>query len=909
MKRTEKELDRIMDRTIADIRNQTVEGVEAEKAAERVWKKLTSGGTSAQASATPVDQIRGCADFQALIPAYLEGSLSSARVLLLEDHTHECIPCRKAMKSAKQGDQFALDEFATAPKISASAAPPTWKWAMAAGVILALGAMTFIWYNRLASSLQVFHAVVYAMDGPAYTLGDNGSTPLKVGDSIKAGQTIRAGRDADTMVQLPDGSIVEMKGRSEISVTDASEGMTIHLDRGDIIVQAAKQHSRHLYVATDDCRVSVVGTVFSVNSGTKGSRVAVAQGEVNVDSRGEKHVLHPGDEVATSASIEPAPVKNEFAWSKNSAHYLELLADVASLQNEIKAKVSSPQLRYSSTILDTMPANTVFYVALPNMTGALAESSKIIDQRIDQNPALKQWWESNHGSGGHAQFDDVVKQMAGFGQYLGDEIVASAQLSDKGEPDNLLVTASVLDPAGFRSYLTQQLQSAGTTASSTGSLGFNVKVIDDPSTAVAAAATAQQTSASGSGIYVWIHDNTIGASTGLAPLQSFESALGSGSNSFKSSSFYSDISAVYANGAGMIVAADLESIMAGLAGQQSSTAQDSAGVQSMKRLGLFSLKHFIFETKGTNGNGGASAVLTFNEPRQGIASWLAAPGPMGALDYVSPDANLVAGFVVQDTSKLVNDLTGALGTVDSSFAKDLAALQTQGGINISTDIGGSLGGEYAFAIDGPLLPSPSWKMIIEVNDQAHLQQTLEQVVTGLNQLSVSQGKSAQLQWQQSTIGGQLYYTLKPSDLAASLTYTYSGGYMILASSSALIDRAIRYKAMSYNLPHSQQFIAALPGDHNANFSAIIYHNLGAAVGSLANSLSGQMQALTPDKQNAIKSFANSGPAIAYAYAEGDHITFSTGGNGGLFGLGADTFLGAPGPFELQSIVSMAAEGH
>src|SRR4029077_1029011 len=109
------------------------------------------------------------------------------------------------------------------------------------------------------------------------------------------------------------------------SVTRAWKGTTIHLDGGQVIVQAARQRSGRLYVATDDGLVSVKGTIFSVNHGTKGSRVAVIEGVVRADFVGNTSDLRAGDEATSSPSVSKVPIPDEIAWSKNSAKYLALL--------------------------------------------------------------------------------------------------------------------------------------------------------------------------------------------------------------------------------------------------------------------------------------------------------------------------------------------------------------------------------------------------------------------------------------------------------------------------------------------------------------------------------------------------------------------------------------------------------
>jgi len=94
---------------------------------------------------------------------------------------------------------------------------------------------------------------------------------LKEADEIGEGEFIRTGANSHARVRVFEGSQVEMNQRAELAVSASRRDTTIHLDQGSIIVQAAKRHTGHLYVRAPDCTVAVTGTVFSVNSGTKGS--------------------------------------------------------------------------------------------------------------------------------------------------------------------------------------------------------------------------------------------------------------------------------------------------------------------------------------------------------------------------------------------------------------------------------------------------------------------------------------------------------------------------------------------------------------------------------------------------------------------------------------------------------------
>src|SRR5260370_7648382 len=109
------------------------------------------------------------------------------------------------------------------------------------------------------------------------------------------------------MVRGRDGWEEEMNQRAGWGVSGSRREPTIHLDQGSIIVQAAKRRTGHLYVSAPDCTVAVTGTVFSVNSGTKGSRVAVIEGDVHVKHSGAESILPSGDALPPPHRVAAAP--------------------------------------------------------------------------------------------------------------------------------------------------------------------------------------------------------------------------------------------------------------------------------------------------------------------------------------------------------------------------------------------------------------------------------------------------------------------------------------------------------------------------------------------------------------------------------------------------------------------------
>jgi hypothetical protein len=231
--------------------------------------------------------------------------------------------------------------------------------------------------------------------------------------------------------------------------------------------------------------------------------------------------------------------------------------------------------------------------------------------------------------------------------------------------------------------------------------------------------------------------------------------------------------------------------------------------------------------------------------------------------------------------------------------------QQEQGFDLRTDFAKPLGSEYAFAIDGPVLPVPSWKAVFQVDDQAHLQLTFERTVDKLNAALWREGKQG-FAWSRAESGGRVYYTLKSLDFGLEVNYAYAYGYFIAAPSRALVENAIKYKESGFTLLQSAKFKATLPEDRQANFSAMVYQNIGSLVKPVARAVGGAAtQGAPKEARSAIQSLLGGKAGLAYVYALNDRLIFSVNTEDGPLNLSVSDFLGLPGFSGLGHIVREA----
>src|SRR5262249_7594410 len=274
------------------------------------------------------------------------------------------------------------------------------------------------------------------------------------------------------------------------------------------------------------------------------------------------------------------------------------------------------------------------------------------------------------------------------------------------------------------------------------------------------------------------------------------------------------------------------------------------------------------------------AELTFKGQRRGLASWLAAPAPIGGLDFVFRDAGAVGAFIAKSPSAMLDDVLNIIDGAGGHASENIARGESELKIRFHQDLADTLGGEVTFALDGPILPTPSWKVVAEVHDPNRLQSTIQQLIQDAN--DPIKGQQQGVAVDTDTANGMTFHTIRSLDATKpfEVTYTFTDGYMILAPSRALVMNAIAIHRSGNSLARSSDFRALLPHDENPDVSAVLYQNLAPVVEPIAKQLSpSQLQSL---QQLA----AETKPSVVCAYGENNAIRVSTSSR--LFGFDLNT---------------------
>jgi predicted anti-sigma-YlaC factor YlaD len=839
-----------LDQAISAMKAQQIDPAAANDAAGRVWSKLTS------ADLRDVARIHGCEDVRSLVPAFKSGSLSRERALLVEDHLRECVTCRR----------FAAHRSEVAPW-SDTVVPSRSMWSMqrvaAVAAVLAIMMTSFAVYRLYFAPLPGVQASVRSVNGAAYRMTPSGEQLAKPGDGLNEGERFRTAAGSRAVLQLRDGSTVEVNERAEFSVDARRNQITVDLDRGNIIVQAAKRRSGHLYVAGRDYKVSVTGTVFAVNSGVSGTRVSVIEGEVHVDQGGGTSVLHSGDQLATNASLESVPVEREIAWSQNYQQHLALLAEFSKLNKRLE-NVHMPDDRYESRFLPYLPADTVLFAGIPNYGQSLAEANQIFQQQLAESDVLQSWWAQTNSQHRGISLEEMIQKFQTISSFLGNEVVvaATARRGREGAP----VIMAEVTRSGLKEYLEAE-----------------VAKVQQPDARdhfrIIGPQQLGSLTARNDDLVALVTPRFVLISPSVTTLRSLFAELEAGAPSgFTQTRFGTAIADSYHEGAGLVFAADLHTIMRERQHVKSAERHE----RELAASGFDGVDYLLLKRRDSGATADNRGVLGFVGQRRGIPSWLAAPAPIGTLDFVSPDATVVSAFAVKQPTLMVDDLVALIEADGPKAVAEFSDAQTQVNIHLREDLAAALGSEFTFAVDGPMLPVPSWKFIAEVYDPSRLQNTIEQFVRSINQHETDRRRPAVAALSSQQINGRTFYVIRAlkAKSPAEMHYTFVDGYLVAGASRGVVDGAIRTRESGVTLPRSSQFTALLPNGSQPNFSAIAYQNLGKVVESITAEMN-------PKQAEALRTIAqNADPTLVCAYGNPDNILLASKGK--LFGLDFNT---------------------
>lgn len=523
--------------------------------------------------------------------------------------------------------------------------------------------------------------------------------------------------------------------------------------------------------------------------------------------------------------------------------YPGLSVELGRLTTRFSQEIKMPAPRSQSRLLPLLPESTTFYAAIPNYGDALHQALQIFQEERKQSAPLNDWWQHGALSKDGPEIESKLESVYQLFQFLGEEIVVSGGGKDK--ESDVLILAEIKKP-GLKAFLARLDKDWRSKSSDP------LQIYDPLTLSTAKPATRKDQ------MVVLVRPDFLAMASDLKTLQKVNQQLDLRGGRFASTPFGARLNRAYESGTGILAGIDLQKLM------QQILKDWRQGGPILDATGFSDAKFLIWEQRDIPGQAPNHAELSFTGPRRGIASWLATPGHMGALDFLSPQTPMAFAFRLKSPALIFDDLKN----IDSAAGtKSMASIsQMEAGLNISLReaLLSKLSGEMAFEINATNPKDPTWKVVLRATDPEGLIQTvnmLQKATTGAPRSHLEDGVT--------------YYSVAAPGSAKppGVNYAMVDGYLVIASSRDSLAEAIKIHRSGDSLGRSNALHAAMPQGYPVEASALIYQNSGPMLASLAKQFGPDMAPFLPNLMMASK------PSVGAMYGEETVIRQASNNNG------------------------------
>jgi type II secretory pathway pseudopilin PulG len=492
--------------------------------------------------------------------------------------------------------------------------------------------------------------------------------------------------------------------------------------------------------------------------------------------------------------------------------YPGLVPELGVLLDKLKQNVQFPDVRRQSNLLPLLSPATTYYIAVPNYGEPARQALTTFREELKQSQVLREWWQSGDVAKTGTEIEDFIDKFAALSQYLGGEIVVAGET---GRKNNSPVMVAEIRKPGLNIYLQQMLKDLPEKSKP------NVRVLELKELATA------KSGAKATDFVVLVRPDFLVAGGDLETVRKFNGLLEARNGTLASTPFGQRLSQAYQSGTSVLAAGDLHRIL------DAFRPEVHESEQVLAWSGFGDVKYLVWDHNQMNDQGLSETELSFMGPRHGAAAWLAAPAPMGSLDFVSPKAEIALTVMLKDPRVILDDLMELSALTNSHAFAALPQMEQALHVSLKEDLLDQLQGEISVEMMGlsqlqPGGPPPLWDAILRVNDSLRLQKTLDMLL-----------QSAPVQTRQSEEDGVRYYSVViPSpQKATEIGYAFVDGYLILGSNRETVAEAVGFHKSGGSLGRSRKFLASLPPGHGTEASALLYEDAAAMIGARFRQLS------------------------------------------------------------------------